>query len=286
VKLISIPIRLIREALAGFIADNCMRMAAALSYYAVFSLPSLLAIAIKVVALFIRARDVRGQVGKQLVDVMGQPGAQQLEVLLTAARNPNQGWGNSIVGTCLLLVAATGVLVELQAALNEAWKAKPVRTGLKDFLIKRLLSLVMVLMIAALLLVSLGLNTTLAAFGSQIKDWLPGWIARWLLGWTHLLATFTLLALLFAAMFKFIPDIRIQWRDVWLGAVATAVLFMVGNSLIGLYLAHSNPASAYGAAGSVALILIWIYYAAMTVLFGAEFTHAWAQRRKATAPPQ
>jgi len=276
VKLVSVPIRLVKETFAGFIDDHCMRMAAALSYYAIFSLPALLAITISVVAFFFHAENVRGQVGRQLINVIGERGAGQVEMLLAAANRPGQGWGGSIAGTCLLLVGATGVLVELQAALNEVWKIKPVRSGLTDFALKRLLSLLVLLAISGLLLLSLGMSAILAAFGDQVREWLPHWIGRWLLGWTHALANLAFIAILFAAMFKFLPDAVIDWRDVWLGAAVTTALFTLGNRLVGFYLTHSNPASAYGAAGPLAMILIWIYYAAMVVLLGAEFARAWA----------
>jgi membrane protein len=269
---------LLRRTIEGFVADNCMQEAAALSYYATFSLPAILAVAMSVAEVFYTPEEVRGELNKRVNSAIGPEGAQSARPLLSAASQSKPGTVTSIVGICMVLVGATGVMVELQAAMNQAWEvaSDPTHSHVKRFVLKRLLSLVMVLVIAALLLVSLVVNTAFTAFGEGVQTWLPAGLSGQLVEWAHRLVTFVLIALLFAAMFKFLPDAPIPWRDVWPGALVTALLFVVGNFLVGLYLGHSNPASAYGAAGSLAIILIWIYYAAMTVLLGAEFTRAWA----------
>jgi len=268
-------------------ADNCLRMAAALSFYAAFSLPALLAIAVTVVGFFYSRRDVRSEVGRQAASAVGTSGAAQIQALLADARKPQHGAIESIVGTCIILIAATGVMVELQAAMNDIWEVKPnpQRGLMKVFLLKRGLSLLMVLAIALLLLFSLAVNTLLTAFTEPIAARLPAGISAGLVTWTHTLVTFGLIYVLFAAMFKYLPDAVVRWSDVWLGALVTAVFFALGNRLVGLYLGRINPTSVFGAGSALAMILIWIYYAAMVVLFGAKFTFVWSQRLRKEVPP-
>jgi membrane protein len=177
-------------------------------------------------------------------------------------------------------------MVELQAAMNDIWEvqANPQRSGMRIFFLKRLFSLVMILSIALLLLFSLTMNTLLTAFTGPIVAQLPAGISEGFLKWIHTLVTLALISVLFAATFKFLPDAVVHWSDVWLGALVTAVLFALGNFLVGLYLGHSNLASVFGAGSSFAMILIWIYYAAIVVLFGARFTFVWSQRREMGTP--
>jgi membrane protein len=280
-----IAIQLLRKTIEGFITGNCMRMAAALSYYAVFSLPAVLAIAVTVVGFFYSSHDVRGEVGRQAAHAVGASGARQIQALLADASKPRHGLIESIVGSCIILIAATGVMVELQAAMNDIWEVKQDanRSGMKLFFLKRLFSLIMVMAIAILLLLSLIMNTLLAAFTEPIAAQLPAGISGGLLNWMHTLVTLALIAGLFAAMFKLLPDAPVRWSDVWLGALLTALLFALGNFLVGLYLGHSNLTSVFGAGSSLAVILVWIYYAAMVVLFGAKFTFVWSQRREKAA---
>jgi membrane protein len=278
---------LLRKTIEGFVAGNCMRMAAALSYYAVFSLPAVLAIVVTVVGFFYSSHDVRGEVRRQAAHALGATGAQQIQALLADASKPRHGIVESIVGSCIILIAATGVMVELQAAFNDIWEVKrnADRNGMKLFLLKRLFSLVMVLAIAMLLLFSLTMNTLLnTAFTQPIAAQLPAGVSAGLLNWMHTLVTLALIAGLFATMFRLLPEAAVHWSDAWLGALVTALLFALGNFLVGLYLGHSNLASVFGAGSSLAVILIWIYYAAMVVLFGAKFTFVCSQRRVTATP--
>jgi membrane protein len=178
--------------------------------------------------------------------------------------------------------------VELQAALNRAWGVEPDpdRGGVKNFVIKRLFSLGMVLSIAFLLLVSLVLSAALTAFGGALGGLLPGDASEVLLQLLDNAVSLVVITLLFAAMFKVLPDARIAWRDVWVGALVTTVLFLAGKFLIGLYLGQANPGEAYGAAGSLAILLVWIYYSSLILLLGAEFTPVWARERGAGVEPQ
>ena len=252
-----------------------------MSYYAAFSAPLLLAMAISLVGFFFYSGDVTNEVSQRLTSLVGENEARQIRQVLAAVNQSRYGMFRSIVGTCIIVVGATGMLGELQAALNRAWEVEADRAkrGVSGFLAKKALSLAMVAVVSALLLFSLTVNTILSAFGEHIVSWIPSWISQGLLEWTHSLFSFVLIFFLFAAMFKILPDVSIRWRDVWLGSMVTSVLFVCGNFLLGLYLAHSNPASVYGVAGSLAAILIWIYYASMIVLFGAEFTHVWTKSR-------
>jgi membrane protein len=257
-----------------------MERAAALSYYASFSVPAILAVAISVAEFFYTPEQVRSELSKQVSRAVGREGAEKAEPMLSAAGRTKPATIASLLSIAMVLASATGVMVELQAALNKAWAVKPdpAASNLKRFLLKRLFSVVMVLVIAPLLLVALVSDTLLATFSERIAAWLPGGISAELLGWAHGGVALVVISLLLSAMFKFLPDAVIPWRDAWPGAVLTALLLAVGNWAVALYLRHSNLASAYGAAGSLAILLVWVYYAAMIVLFGAEFTRAWATR--------
>lgn len=273
--------RILRDSIQGFIEDDCMRLAAALSYYAAFSLPPSLFLLITVLGYFIHPDSVRGEVSRNLIDVVGQENAGVIESLLTAANKVRPGIAGSILGTIVLAVAASAFLSELQADLNKVWQVTPSsqKAGVVPYLLKRLLSFSMLFVVAALLIFSLMFNTAVSAFGEKFDDWFHSeWLSP-LLRIIHLSMSFVLISLLFAVSFKILPNASVRWRDVWLGAAATTGLFALGNLAVGFYLAHSSPASAYGAASSLGVLLIWIYYASLIFLFGAEFTRALSQHR-------
>jgi membrane protein len=273
---------LIKKSVDDFMNDDCPTMAAALSYYTVFSLPPLLLIILILVGVLLDPQDVQGGIEAQIRDLMGPAGAAQIRTILQAADRPGSGGVlQTVLGVVALILGATGAFGQLQAALNRAWQVAPDprQGGIKSFLLKRVFSLGMVLGLAFLLLVSLVLSTVLSAFGSQLGSILPDGLSGTVLEAINFGFSFGAIALLFAAMFKVLPDARITWRDVWVGAVMTAFLFTVGKFLIGFYLGRSNPGEAFGAAGSLALMLVWIYYSSMILLFGAEFTQTWAEQR-------
>ena len=281
-------LRLLRRTFEEWKEDRCSSMAAALSYYTVFSLPPLLLLLLTVVGLFVDPSDVQGRISQEISALVGPEGATQVREMIRSVDRPEVDltW-LSVAGIVGLLIGATGALAELQQALNRAWEVAPdpEKGGLVRKLGKRVLSLGMILTIAFLLLVSLVLSAALSAFGDQLGSWLPATLSGVTLRLLSAGISFAVIAFLFGLIFKVMPDARIAWRDVAVGAISTAALFMVGKLLLGEYLARSDPGQAFGAAGSLALILVWIYYSSMIVLFGAELTQVWANERGAGVEP-
>ena len=264
-----------------FVEDDCSTQAAALSYYTVFSLPPLLLLLLMLVGAIVDPREVEGAIRTQINSLMGSGAADQIRTILQVAHRPGSGGIiATVAGLVTLLLGAAGAFGQLQAALNRAWEVAPdpQQGGLKAFLVKRVFSFGMVLSVAFLLLVSLVLSAALSGFGDRLGGMLPAGLSSTLLQVFNQVLSFVVITALFAAIFKVLPDATAAWRDVWVGAAVTALLFVVGKFLIGLYLGRSNPGEAFGAAGSLALILVWIYYSSMILLFGAEFTQAWAER--------
>jgi membrane protein len=271
-----------------FSQDECPRLAAALAYYAIFALPALLALVVAIASFFASREDVSGRLHAFFAENMGEKGAAQIQTMLQHASKSGEGWWGSIVSGVLLAVGATGVLVELQTALNRAWGVKPDQEhgGIKAFLMKRVLSFAMVLGIAFLLLISLVVSWWLNEFGHLLEQWSPEWVSQWVVKTVDVLASSAVIAALFAAMLKYLPDAKLSWRDVLPGALMTTLLFVVGKYAISLYLSYSNVTSAYGIAGSLALVLLWIYYSAMIFFFGAEFTQVWAHTHGRRVAPE
>ena len=279
---------LLKETASAWVDDYAPSMGAALSYYTLFSIAPLLLIVIAVAAMVFGAEAARGEVFGQLRGLMGDQGAQAVEGLLQAADKPAQGSVATIIGVLVLLLGATTVFGELQNALDRIWRA-PARGqggGLWNLPRTRLLSFGMILGIAFLLMVSLILSAALSAIG---KWWGPAFA-----GWeivAHLLdivLSFGLMTVMFALIYKYIPRVHVKWRDVWIGAAVTALLFAIGKFLIGLYLGKSSIASGFGAAGSLVVLMVWVYYSAQIFLFGAEFTwvyaHEFGSRRSQPRP--
>lgn len=281
--------QMLSRAVRDFLDDDCMTQAAALSYYTIVSLPPLLMLILLVAGAVLDPSDVQGQLESQLRSLMGPSAAEQVRAILRNARQPGSGVTlTAVLGTAALVFGATGAFAQLQAALNLAWEVKPdpQQGGLRNFVTKRLFSFGMILGIAFLLLVSLALSAILSAAGAAISGVLPGGLSAAVLQGVNFVVSFGVILLLFAAMFKVLPDARIGWRDVWVGATVTALLFVIGKFLIGFYLGRSNPGQAYGAAGSLAVMLLWVYYAAVILLFGAEFTQAWIERAGGKIVPE
>lgn len=271
---------LLRRTFKDFLDDECPQMAAALSYYTIFALPPLLILILTVVGLVFDPAQVQETIRGQFGEMMGAEGAQQIGTIIEQADRPEGRGARALVGVVGILLGATGAFMQLQKALNRAWEVEPDPDagGVKTFVLKRLLSLGMIFGLAFLLLVSLALSALISMAGDVVGSILPGTSAP-LLYALDVALNLALITLLFAVMFKVLPDARIRWKSVWVGAAATAALFVAGKFALGLYLGRSNPGEAYGAAGSLALLLVWIYYAAMIVLLGAEFTQVWAESR-------
>jgi membrane protein len=271
---------LLKQTASEWIDDNAPSRAASLSYYTIFSIAPLLLIAVAMAGLIFGQQAVKGQLAGELQGLLGTGSAQAVEQMMASASKVGGGVVASIVGVVLLGLGACGAFVELHDTLNLMWDVDPKKTsGVFAFVRARLLSFAMIGVIAFLLLVSLVVSAALAAAGHFANESLPGGEA--LLHALNFVVSFGVITFLFAAIFKILPDVKIAWRDVWLGAAVTSLLFVVGKLLIGLYLGKGSVASSYGAAGSFAVLLIWIYYSAMIVFFGAEFTQVHARARDA-----
>jgi membrane protein len=269
---------LLKEAANDWIDDNAMRLAAALAYYAIFSLAPLLVITVAVAGLVFGEEAARGGISNQLQALAGQQAADALQTLL--ARTAEQKATGIVAGTVslvVLLFGASGVFGELKDALNTIWGVvvKPGRTWLR-LIRDRFLSFSIVLAIGFLLLTSLVLSAALAALSKYMRGLLPLSPVIW--RGADFLLSFIVISALFATIFKVLPNVRIGWHDVRIGAIGTAFLFTVGKFLIGWYLGTSSVASSFGAAGSVVIILLWVYYSSCILLFGAEFTKVYARR--------
>lgn len=266
---------MLRASLVQWSEDRVPRRAAALAFYAGFSLAPLLLIAIALGGLAFGEDAVRGRVVDQLQGLLGPDAARAVEAALRGTRDPGPSLLATLIGVVTLILGASGVFGELQDALNEIWKVrKKPGLGLRGLLRSRSLSFAFVVGSGFLLLVSLLASALLEAATRILEARFP---ATGLLRAAGATISFAVVATMFAMMFKVLPDARTRWRDVWLGAVVTAVLFTIGKWLIGLYLGHSALASGYGAAGSFVVLLMWLYYSSQVVLLGAEITHAYAR---------
>ena len=277
--------QLVKDTINGFSEDDCPTMAAALSYYTVFSLPPLLVLLLTILGAVMDPQDIQGNIEAQMRSAMGPSGAQQVHTILANADRPGAGGLlPTVLSVVALMLGATGVFGQLQAALNKAWGVAPDPTkgGIKNMLLKRVFGIGMVLGLAFILLVSLVVSAVLSAFGDQLGRFLPSGLSAPVLEAINFVGSLAVISLLFAAIFKVLPDAKIAWRDVRVGAVVTGVLFVAGKFALGLYLGHSNP----GEAGALALMLVWIYYSSMIVLLGAEFTQVWAEQRGSGIMPE
>lgn len=270
--------QLLKVAFAGWWNDRAMSLGASIAFFTVFSLAPMLLAAIAVAGLAFGREAAQGAIVAELGGMIGNNEASFLETMIASAGNVGSGIIGTAVGIVTFLLLVTGAVVELQDDLNIIWKAKPPASyGVMSFVRTRLVSLALVLGIGFLLLVSLVIDTGLTALGSYLEANFSG--ATIILRFLNSLVAFAVATLLFAMMFKLLPSVEIQWSDVWTGALVTALLFTLGKFLIGYYLGKSNVASSYGAAASIITILLWIYYSSLILLFGAEFTKAYAESR-------
>jgi membrane protein len=270
--------RLLQETAAEWQRDKASRLAAALSYYAIFSLAPLIIVVIAIAGSLFGEAAARGRIIAQIEGAVGRDGAAFLQTLLQNVNHSGPGTGiiASVLGIVALLFGATGLFVELQDALNTVWgvTAKP-NLGVKDFFRKRLLSFAMILSIGFFLLLSLIVSAVLSALSHFAATTVSGGLGPfWQI--VNSVVSLGVITLLFATIYKLLPDVKIIWSDVWVGAVITSLLFMVGRYLLGLYLGSTAFNSTYGAAGSLIILLVWFYYSAQILFFGAEFTQVYA----------
>jgi membrane protein len=270
--------QIILAAANAWIDDYAPSMGAALSYYTLFSLAPLLVLIIAIAGMVFGQEAAQGAIVAQLQSIMGKEGATAVQGLLQAAREPSTGIVASIVGGFLLLLGATAIFAELQTDLDRIWRvpAKEKPSGLWGWLRSRVLSFGLVLGLAFMLMISLVVSAALAA----TSEWLGGGTAESVLAnGLNFIASFALFTVLFAMIYKLMPTAKISWHDVWMGGAVTALLFNVGKSLIGLYLAKSSVDSGFGAAGSFVILVAWFYYSAQIFLFGAEYTWVYANSK-------
>jgi membrane protein len=269
---------LVKQAISSWVSDYAPSMGAALAYYTIFSIAPLLLIAISVAGLAFGVEAARGEVVAQLQGLMGESAARLIQGMLESANEPGTGLVSTLVGTALLLIGATTVFAELQDALDRIWRVpeRSKHSGIWNLLRARLLSFGLILAIGFLILVSLLFSAAMAALGRWVGPAFVGW--ELLAQIVNVVVSFVLVSGMFALIYKLMPRAQVAWHDVWIGAVVTAALFTIGKLLIGLYIGKSGVASVFGAAGSFAVLLLWVYFSAQIFLLGAEFTWVYAHR--------
>jgi len=269
--------RLLKAAFEEWWNDRAMSLGASIAFFTVFSMAPMLLAAIAVAGLAFGREAAQGAIVSELGGMIGAKEASTLEAMIASASNVGSGIIGTTIGIITFLLLVTGAVIELQDDLNIIWKAKPPQSsGILNFLRTRLISFALVLGIGFLLLVSLLIDAGLSAVSAYIEPNFSG--ATAILRFLNSLVAFAIAVLLFAMIFKLLPNVHITWNDVWIGSLVTALLFTIGKFLIGYYLGKSNIASSYGAAASVITILLWIYYSSLILLFGAEFTKVYVER--------
>jgi membrane protein len=274
---------IVQEAASQWVADKAPRLGAALAYYTIFSIAPLLVIAIGIAGLVFGEETARVELAAQVDHLVGKKGGEAVDAMLESASDPVNGTVGTALGIIMLFLGAAGLFGQLQDALNTVWEVQPKPgRGVWGVIRDRFLSMTMVLGISFLLLVSLIVSAILSAIGGAFGDFqlvVAGQILTTLLD-------LVVITLLFALIFRYLPDAEVAWRDVWFGAATTAVLFTVGKFLIGFYLGQAGVGSAFGAVGSLAVLLVWLYYASQILLFGAELTKAYANRMGSRIRPK
>jgi membrane protein len=268
----------LREVFAQWSADRALTHGAALAYYTLFSLAPLLVLVIAIVGLAFGRAAAEGEIVAQMAGLVGNDGANMLQEMIARASKPTTGIIATVVSLSTMLFGASGVVGQLQGSLNQIWDAPPppaTRSAVRSAIQRRALAVGMILGVGFLLLVSLVLSAALAALQEFVAQNLP--LAGQLVPPLNFLFSFLVITALFAMIYKILPDVRLEWKDVWIGSAVTAILFSIGKSLIGIYLGRAGVASVYGAAGSLVLVLLWIYYSAQLLFLGAEFTEVYAR---------
>jgi membrane protein len=266
------------RALAGWWNDNVPRLGASLAYYTLFALAPVLVVAIAIGGLVFGAEAVRGEIVGQIQGLLGREGAEAVQAMLEGASRPSSSIAATIVGIITFFLGATGAFLELQTALNTIWHVESKTDGsyLRALIMQRVISFGLVVALGFLLLTSLLVSAALAAVHRYMGSAFPGVVVLWEA--LNVVVSLGVITLLFAMIYKVLPDVKLAWSDVWVGGLVTAGLFTIGKLLIGLYLGTASIASTYGAAGSVIVVLVWVYYSAQIILLGAEFTRAYVDQ--------
>ena len=268
---------LFKDTFTNWNKDHAPRLGAALAYYTVFSLGPILIIVIAIAGLVFGERAAQGQLVGQIQGLVGEQGAAFIQTAIESASQPRSSLIATLIGIVTLLLGALGVFAQLQDALNAIWGVTPKpNRGWRGLVGDRLLSFSMIIVVGFLLMVSLVISAALAAFFKYVGGFVP--MTAMVAEGVNFFVSFAVITLLFALIFKYLPDAQIAWSNVWIGAAITALLFAIGKFVLGFYLGNSAIGSAYGAAGSILVVLVWIYYSAQILFFGAEFTKAYANR--------
>lgn len=270
---------------SGFISDNGLKLSASLAYYTVFSIAPLLILIISLISVFLGHDAIENRIYPQIVAFVGRPAALQIQEIIKNLQLSGKTGIAVISGVITLIIGATSMFLEIQDSINIIWrvKAKPKRGWVK-MLKNRILSFSLIISLGFLMLVSMIINIIILAISNRLQHFLPG-LTVWLFNGINLALAFVVISTLFAIIFKFLPDVEIKWKDVRSGAIFTAILFMIGKYLIGLYIQYSAQSSTYGAAGSIIVILLWIYYTASILYIGAEFTQVYAEASGSVIQP-
>jgi membrane protein len=267
---------LLKESIANFIADEALSRGAAMAFYAVTSIAPILLIVVAIAGLAFGQEAAQNALAEQLTALMGQQSAEMLQTAVQSASDTSSGVLATVIGVATILITASGVFGEMQSALNAIWKATPAGNTVSRLIRARAASLGLVAALGFLLMVSLVMSTAISALGHIINAYLP--FGQVILATLNIIVSFALISVLFAAIYKLLPDRHLEWRDVWVGAIVTSALFTVGKTLIGWYIGSSSVASSYGAAGALIIVLLWVYYSSEIFLLGAEFTHTYSLR--------
>jgi membrane protein len=269
---------LLKLTFGDWINDNAFELSGALAFYTIFSIAPVLLIAVGVASFFLTPDTATDQIVAEMGKMIGAQGANAVRQVIDSSRGFGKGLWAVSVGIVTLVLGATAVFGELQSALNQIWdvKAKPDRGVIMSFIVDRVRSFSIAICVGFLLLVSLAISALISGLQNYMNNWLPG--VPWVWHTANAVSSFLVIAVLFAAIYKLLPDVMISWRDVWIGAAVTALLFTAGKYLIGIYLGRTATASAFGAAGSLVVLLFWVYYSALISFLGAEFTQVYARR--------
>ncbi len=267
---------LLKKSVASWSAHKAPKMGAALAYYTVFSMAPLIVLLVGIAGIVVEQDTARQEVVAKAAELMGQSGADTVETILENSAKKGGGIVATVIGAVTLLLGASVVFAELQDSLNTIWEVAPRKQPWTTLIRKRLLAFSMVFALGLLVLLSLVASAVIAGVGAYLRGRVPGFDLLW--EGVNTVVLLAIVTLLFATIFRFLPETRIAWRDVWTGAAITGALFILGKFLLGIYIARSAFSSAYGAAGSLIVILLWVFYSAQIFFFGAEFTRAFARR--------
>jgi len=277
-KIKDIP-SLVKETYRDWVDDEPFDQSAIVAYYSIFSLPALLIIIVTVAGIAFGQKAVQNQIGNQIGGMIGPDSAKDVQNMIANSYQQGNSGIALVIGIATLLFGATGVFIALQKSLNRIWevKANPDKSGIKTLIRARAISFGVILAIGFLLLISLVITAALTALSDWVEARMPDFIL-YVFYVINFLVTLAIIALLFAILFRFLPDVHIEWKSVWTGAVITALLFVIGKFALALYFGKAEPGSTYGAAGSIILILLWVFYSCLIMFFGAEFTQVYARR--------